>query len=131
MQSIMHTQFLQLLKLDGNFFLTVSPSGQMIRFFNKTDRVFIHFRKIFDTFASLRLNRIAKSWFIKPSLSFIKTRNKWFSYPKCCTMRLTLGLITSSNHINNCEFATSVRNCNSHSLVFSYEKIFLYNVVIL
>ena len=96
----------------------------MIRFFNKTLRGFIHFWKVFDTFVSLRLNLMAKSQFIKPSFSFLKTRNKWFLYPKCCTTRLTLGLITSSNHINNCEFATPVRNCKSLSLVFSYGKIF-------
>ena len=124
MQSVIHTQLLRLLKLDGNFFLTASLSGHTIRFFNKTDRGFIHFQKFFDTFASLRLNWIAKSQFIKPSFSFIKTRNKWFSYPKCWTMRLMLGLITSSNHVNNCEFAALIRNCKSLSLVFSYEKIF-------
>ena len=120
----MHTQFLKLLKLNGKFFQTVSLSGHTIRFFNKTDRGFIHSRKIFDTFASSRLNRIAKSRFVKPSFSFIKTRNKWFSYPKCWTMRLMLGIMTSSNHISNCEFATPVRNFKSPSLVFSYEKVF-------
>ena len=123
-QSIIHTQFLKLLKLDGKLFLTASLSGHTIRFFNKTDRGFIHFQKIFDTFASLRLNRIAKSGFIKPSFSFIKTRNKWFLYPKCWTIRLMLGLITWSNHINNFEPATPVRNCKSLSLLFSHEKNF-------
>ena len=84
----------------------------------------IYFQKIFDTFASLRLNQIVKSQFIKPSNIFIKTWNKWFLYPKCWTMRQMLGLTTSSNHINSCEFARTVRNCKSLSLVFSHEKIF-------
>ena len=90
----------------------------------KLTQGFIHFQKIFDTFASLILNCIAKSGFIKPSFSFIKTRNKWFLYPKCSTMRLRLGLITWSNHINNFDPATPVRNCKSLSLLFSIEKIF-------
>ena len=57
------SKFLKLLKvkLHGKFFLIASLLGHMIRFFHKTDKGFIHFKKIFDTFASLRLNQIANT----------------------------------------------------------------------
>ena len=81
-QSIMHVQFLKLLKQEGIFWRTVSLSSHTIKFFINEAKGKIQLRNIFDTKASFIPKRIPKSRLNSPSFNFIKTRSRWLCNPR-------------------------------------------------